>query len=173
MKNSFDQILIKDSNIIIEVEIKKKIKKISTNQFIKNYKISNFWKGKFFIKRLIKKIFKYQLSDRMLWNKNFWDVININLFETEIRLNENINRLPKEIKKSVSEKRFYDIIKYKELILKNIELGYPLYIHSSCLNFLGAKIKNDGYYILDGSRRLSAHILAQNNPSILVINLNE
>ena len=135
MKNSFDQILIKDSNIIIEVEIKK-IKKISTNQFIKNYKIkNNFWKGKFFIKRLIKKIFKYQLSDRMLWNNNFWDVININLFETEIRLNENINRLPKEIKKSTSEKRFYDIMKYKELILKNIELGYPLYIHSSCLNF--------------------------------------
>jgi len=88
-------------------------------------------------------------------------------------LNENINRLQKEIKKSASKNRFHDIIKYKELILKNIELGYPLYIHSSCLNFLGAKIKNDGYYILDGSRRLSAHILAQNNPSILVINLNE
>ena len=38
-------------------------KKIDFKSFIKNYKISNFFKGKYFINKLIKKIFKYKLKN--------------------------------------------------------------------------------------------------------------
>ena len=58
MSLSFKQILVKKSNILIDIELVNLIKIIPTDKFIKEYKISNFWTGKFFIKRLINKIFK-------------------------------------------------------------------------------------------------------------------
>tara|TARA_Y100001970_G_C13808574_1_gene638799 strand:- start:160 stop:681 length:522 start_codon:yes stop_codon:yes gene_type:complete len=171
MKKSFNQILIKNSNIAIELEIKNHLKNILINEFLSNYRISNFWRGKFFVKRLIKKIFKYQLSESIVWHNNFWELISIDLYETEIKKNHNISLF--EIKNLLSEKRYNDIIKYKELLLKDIELGHALYIHSNCLNLLGSKIKNENFYILDGSRRMIANVLLKKNPFILVISINE
>ena len=52
--------------------------------FIKNYKISNFFKGKFFIVRLIKKIFRYKLTTKFAWQKKFWDKINITCVNASI-----------------------------------------------------------------------------------------
>ena len=44
---------------------------------LSQYKISNFWKGKFFIKRLINKIFKYHIKMQMVWKNDFWKKIVI------------------------------------------------------------------------------------------------
>ena len=52
-------------------------------------------------------------------------------------------------------------------------MGNPLYITGKALNLIGAKIKNDDIYILDGSRRLIANILNQSKPNILLIDTKE
>ena len=68
----------------ISIDLIKILQKIDTKKFIKNYKISNFWKGKFFIKRLINKIFKYKLNQKMIWNPKFWNEINIQIIKSQI-----------------------------------------------------------------------------------------
>ena len=82
-------------------------------EFVKNYKISNFWKGKYFIKRLINKVFKYKLKENMSWNKNFWDHIQIQLIEAKILLKENIEH--NNLISNYSQKRQVSILKYKTL----------------------------------------------------------
>ena len=54
-------------------------------------------------------------------------------------------------------------------MLKNTNIGNPLYITSEFLNLLGAKISINEVFILDGSRRLTANILINKNPDILII----
>ena len=66
--------------------------------------------------------------------------------------------------------RFDDIKKYQALFNNGGTLPPPLYISGSCLNYLGANVDSELLYILDGSRRLTAHILNDNCPNILVIN---
>ena len=51
---------------------------IDIDFFINNYKISKIFKGKFFVKRLIKKVFKYKLKNKFVWTKSFWNDIQIN-----------------------------------------------------------------------------------------------
>ena len=73
--------ITKNSNSFIKINfISKKNKIIPVDDFIKTYKISNFWKGKYFIKKLINRIFKYKLNSSMKWNNKIWDVINIYQF---------------------------------------------------------------------------------------------
>ena len=80
-----------DKSILINLEIKSVIKQIEPNKFIKSYRISNFWKGKIFIKKLINRIFKYQLNQKMVWENDFWNKINISLMSTKIRLLKKID----------------------------------------------------------------------------------
>ena len=72
-----------ESLILINI-LDQKSNKLELTTFIKNYKISNFFKGKFFIIRLIKKIFKYKLITKFSWKKNFWDKINITCVNASI-----------------------------------------------------------------------------------------
>ena len=58
MNHTFKQFLTRDNSIVVNIKLKKYISNIPIDIFIKEYKISNLWKGKFFIKRLINKIFK-------------------------------------------------------------------------------------------------------------------
>ena len=58
-------------------------------------------------------------------------------------------------------------------MLKNTNIGNPLYITSECLNLLGAKISINEVFILDGSRRLTANILINKNPDIVIIESKE
>ena len=64
---------------ILNINLLKYLQTKNTSKFVQNYKISNFWKGKYFIKRLINKIFKYKLNLRMIWDSKFWDKIDIQI----------------------------------------------------------------------------------------------
>ena len=168
--HNFRQKIIPNSSIKLEIEILSIIENIDLNKFLKTYKISNLWNGKFFIKRIIKKIFKYQLSSNIKWNNNFWDLITVSLVSIDIKVNT--NNLITQLENYANKKRYDDIKKYKKLLLKK-DMGNPLYITGKALNLIGAKIKNDDIYILDGSRRLVANILNHSKPNILLIDTKE
>jgi len=148
---------------------------MQTIDFINSYRISNFWKGKFFIKKLIKRVFKYRLKQKIIWDRKFWEIINIYYLNYTYTLPNNINNLDDLIlvlSKDNTKKRFNDIIKYKKLIKKGINLNYPLFISGKALNILGANVNNNNIYFLDGTRRLLANILCSNkNNKILIIDI--
>ena len=101
----------------ISIDLIKILQKIDAKKFVKNYKISNFWKGKFFIKRLINKIFKYKLNQKMIWNPRFWDEINIQVIKSKIYFKKEIYN--DEFMSKLTPKRKKDILKYKEYSEKN------------------------------------------------------
>ena len=144
--------------------------------FINNYKISKIFKGKFFVKRLIKKVFKYKLKNELVWTENFWNDIEINECTAKVAFKKNIESLNQFINilnREYSDKRINDVLKYKKLISEGKSLGFPLYITGSCLNALGANVKKNEIYMLDGSRRLIASLLAgMENTKLFLIKLN-
>ena len=166
--NKYNQYITPDKTISIDIELKSVIKEIEITDFTKNYKISNIWKGRFFIKKLINKIFKYQLNTPIKWTPNFWDSIKIELIDINIFIKE--NKLDLELEEKTTKKRFQDIKKYQKL-LAQIDMGEPLYITSRALNIIGANLKEDEIFILDGSRRLVANILNNTNPNIILVDL--
>ena len=169
----FFESLTPDQQVNIQLSFKKIIKNLNSDNFIKNYKISNFWIGKFFIKRLINKIFKYKLNKKILWNKNFWNKISICMLESKIHLKIDIDDFNNKINNHTKPDRLKDIIKYKKLLKEGYDLGEPLYISSKCLNYLGADIKEDKVFILDGTRRLAAYTMLNMNPKILLIDIDK
>tara|TARA_B100000029_G_C17271975_1_gene850185 strand:- start:88 stop:618 length:531 start_codon:yes stop_codon:yes gene_type:complete len=171
----FDQHLTYDRKIIVKMRFKNLKILQNKEQIIQNYKISNFWKGRFFLKRLINKIFKYRLYKPLKWEKNFWNIITIKSGESEIQLSENLKdmvSLDLIIKKNTRKERYKDIKKYQEIINTGINMGPLLYITGKCLNYLGAKTDENDIFILDGSRRLIANVLNKKNPEILLLDLN-
>ena len=72
---------------------------------------------------------------------------------------QNLDELYLELSKGDTKKRFDDIKKYKELIKKDVNLNYPLFISGKVLNILGADTHDNDIYFLDGTRRLLANIL--------------
>ena len=150
---------------------------IDIDFFINNYKISKIFKGKFFVKRLIKKVFKYKLKNEFVWKKNFWNDVEINECTAKITLKKNIkslNQFVNILNREYSTKRVNDVFKYQKLISKGKSLGSPLYITGSCLNALGANAKKNEIYMLDGSRRLIASLLADiENTKLFLIKLND
>ena len=142
----------------ISINLIKSVQIINTNKFLKNYKISNFWKGKFFIKRLINKIFKYKLNQKMIWNVNFWNEINIEIINSKVYLKKRTNNF--KFLSELNSKRKKDILKYQIMLKNNINLGYPLFISGKCLNQLGGnEIDEKKIFMLDGSRRIIANVL--------------
>ena len=126
-------------------------KELDSKKFIKNYKISNFFYGKFFLKRLIKKIFKYKLNKKISWNNNFWNKIKIVKVKVSFNFKDSqINRddLIEMLEKKMDKKRLNDIKHYSELINNDNNLDYPLYIDNTSLNFLGANISKDIIYLV-------------------------
>ena len=159
-----------ESLILINI-LDQQSNKLELATFIKNYKISNFFKGKFFIIRLIKKIFKYKLITKFSWEKNFWDKINITCVNASISTKK-YDEFELFLKQKYSKKRIKNITKYKKIIENGADLGPPLYITGACLNFLGAKTENNKLFMLDGSRRLLSLALAKKKSTkILIINL--
>ena len=106
----------------------------------------------------------------MKWAPNFWDSITVELRETTIFPKE--IKIQSELEKKTTKKRFKDIKKYQKM-LTQIDMGEPLYITSKALNMLGANIKDDKIFILDGSRRLVANILNKTNPNIIIVDLKK
>ena len=148
---------------------------IDIDSFISSYKISKIFKGKFFLKRLIKKIFKYKIFTNINWKKSFWNRIVIVECSAKISLNDDntIDDLEKKIIDNCSNKRIRDINNYKKLIQLNKSIGVPLYIAGNCLNYLGGSVKDNEIFMLDGSRRLLASLLAEvNDINLLLIKLD-
>ena len=177
MKNknyNFSENLIKGDKLKISITLNNNNFSVPVNFFIKNYKISNFWKGNFFIKRLINKIFKYNLNKKIIWKKNFWNMVSIDLYQSEITLlNSSLDNFKEALQKKMTSNRYNDVVHYTELINDGVDLGKPLYISSKALNLLNANISENNIYILDGSRRLAAYALAKKNPEILIINIKD
>ena len=173
MNHTFKQFLTRDNSIVVNIKLKKYISNIPIDIFIKEYKISNFWKGKFFIKKLIKRVFKYKLNHPIQWNRNFWELIKVYELKYTYTLPgsiQNLDELYLELSRGDTKKRFDDIKKYRELIKKGINLNYPLFISGKVLNLLGADIHGKDIYFLDGTRRLLANILNDNkNNKALII----
>ena len=72
----------------LHLENIKFIKNIDVNYFLKNYKISNIWRGKWFIKKLIHRIFKRRIHQEMQWEESLWDRIEVNLIEATVQKNK-------------------------------------------------------------------------------------
>lgn len=160
----------------IDISLTGKLDSHNPSEFISNYKISKFFKGKFFIKRLIKKIFKHKINTKIRWNKSIWDSIIINDYFTKIifldsNLPFNLDEIKASIIKDITDKRLKDIKKYQKLILNEVDIGLPLFITGRVLNLLGGDESNDDIYILDGSRRLVSNILLNIDPTISIIDL--
>tara|TARA_A100001011_G_scaffold400672_1_gene517450 strand:+ start:4899 stop:5426 length:528 start_codon:yes stop_codon:yes gene_type:complete len=142
---------------ILDIQLLRIIEEIPSKKLIKNYKISRFFKGKFFIKRLINKIFKYKINQKMQWSSDFWDRIVVLNIETSINRKTDLsnNDIKHYIKETNSKKRIKDIYRYKKLGV----ISPPLYIDGYSLNTIGAKIEKNRIFMLDGSRRLTATLL--------------
>ena len=152
---------------IINLNLESQFGRIELNRFLKKYKISNFWSGKFFIKRLINKIFKYKLKQKNNWNTSFWNSIEINVVNSIVTFNENFHM--NDFLSQIKKRRMKDILNYKELINSDIDMGYPLFITGECLNLVSSsKIVNNQLFMLDGSRRLIASML-NNTKNIKII----
>ena len=171
----FNQVITPDAKCVINIELINNAIIIDNEQFLSTYKISKIFKGKYFIKRLIKKIFKYQLNTKLVWDNCFWEKISIIQSNTKINyINPNsYDDLYRELFNSTKSSRMSDIQKYKNLIISEVDLSHPLYISAGALNCLGADLNDSEVFILDGSRRLVASILANVNPNILLIDLKE
>lgn len=172
MDKIIHQPLTRDGVITIDIKLLKYVENLNSKTFIKQYKISNFWRGNFFIKRLINKIFKYQLNQKMQWDNSFWDKIKISRISTQIN-GKDFRKVQFSIDKNIGSVRYSDVKKYQELIIRGFDLGDPLYISGNCINYLGATIESNNIYILDGSRRLIANIKNNLSPHIILIELND
>ena len=152
---------------------------ISENENIKDltssYVISKIWKGKFFIKRLINKVFKHKIKKKMDWNINFWEKIKILNAKFSYKLPKqilNLDQLKTTLINETNSKRMKDILKYQKLLKQNINMDHPLFITGNALNILGANVNSNDIFFLDGSRRLLANILNDNiNDRALIIDL--
>ena len=159
----------------LHLENIKFIKNIDVTYFLKNYKISNIWRGKWIIKRLINRIFKRRIHQVIQWDKTLWDRIQVTLIEAGIQENKysDIDIVEKNIKDKVKLNRFDDIKKYQLLLTKGVQLPPPLYISGRCINYLGGNVDDNLLFILDGARRITAHILNKCNPKILILDLKD
>ena len=143
---------------------------LAVDTIIANYKISKFFKGRYFFIRLIKKIFKYKLNDRFIWKSDFWDRINVVTVNASISISKKtFNEFELYLTQKYNKKRIKNIYRYKDLIEGGIDLGPPLYIAGSCLNLLGAKTESNELFMLDGSRRLLSLLLAKKKSTKLLI----
>ena len=99
--------------------------------------------------------------------------LKLNIFQYFFHLKIDIDDFNNKINNHTKPDRLKDIIKYKKLLKEGYDLGEPLYISSKCLNYLGADIKEDKVFILDGTRRLTAYTMLNMNPKILLIDIDK
>ena len=88
--NKFSHSLTSDESINVNINIKSLVEELDVNKFINFYKVSNLWTGRFFIKRIINKIFKYQIKKKMVWDKNFWNLIIIIILNKKVTIDKNL-----------------------------------------------------------------------------------
>ena len=112
-KFKFNKSVVGVKGYALYIEYSKLIKNINVNYFLKNYKISNIWWGKWIIRRLISRIFRKRIYTKMNWKNLFWDKIEILLIETVIDKKKYTNAdIENKIKIETKVNRFSDIKKY-------------------------------------------------------------
>jgi len=140
---------------------------IFPKHLLRNYKLSNFWKGLRPIKRLIKKIFEEKLKTQIIWKSDIWDKIIIIPTKCEIKdaktnqyfselEPQNINDISEDFAKNISKRRERSIEKLAMKLKNNIDLGSPLYLSGGVLNYLGANVDSKEIFMVDGARRIVA-----------------
>ena len=174
-KFKFSKPLTNNSNKFISLDFEVISENKNITDLTSTYIISKIWRGKFFIKRLINKVFKHKINKKMNWNKKFWEEIKILNTKFSYKLPDQVSTLEQLKDILVNEtnsKRMKDIMKYQKLLKENINMNLPLFITGNALNTLGANVNSDDIYFLDGSRRLIANILNDNiNNKALIIEL--
>jgi len=165
-----------DYPIIVE-SLDSSILNLDITSFLSFYHFSRFKKGKYFLKRLLKRIINKKLDKKMIWKHDFWSQIKVEKREITIKYQkENVNKIIENFLNSdQSSRRMKNIVYYKSLIEDNIDLGYPLYINGDCLNTLATDSSNPyDILMIDGARRFWANILNNNKKMyIWLITLKE
>ena len=70
---------------IVAIQPTAAISEIPSKLLVKEYKIGRYFSGKFFVRRLIRKIFKYKLTQQLRWKKTFWE--NLKIYKVQCSLN--------------------------------------------------------------------------------------
>jgi len=160
MDRKFNLVKKGNTEALINFKLNNPFDEIPIDKFIRQYKISNFFKGSFFIKRLINKIFKYKINKQVIWTSNFWETVSVLKYKASITHNSNdLISFIEEVNKNYSNRRIKKIYSLKKIIKDNNNIEYPLFISGDCLNLINANVSNDSIYMLDGSRRIIAYLL--------------
>ena len=140
---------------IITLKLGKEICTEEINKFLQHYQFSKLKRGRFFFKRLIKKIIIKKHFSQIAINSDFWKKNEVKLVQILIKYNGNnaIEMVKKSLSSNQGGRRINNIEKYETLIKNNTDLGFPLYIQRECLDVNGPPIQ------LDGARRLMANVL--------------
>ena len=140
---------------VITLKLGKEIRIEEIDKFLQHYQFSKLKRGRFFLKRLIKKIIIKKHFSQIAINSNFWKKNEVKLVQILIKYNGNnaIEMVKKSLSSNQGGRRINNIEKYAKLVKNNIDLGFPLYIQRECLDVNGPPIQ------LDGARRLMANVL--------------
>ena len=176
MKNNLEiKVNCENSSPIVLINLNKMLLTKDITTFLSFYHLSRFRRGKWFLKRLLHRIFSKQLNENILWDTNFWDKIQVNKMNAKIKYNNSDTSkiILEYLNSSQSKRRINNIMNYKSLLDDGVDLGHPLYITRDCLNTLGyISKKSDDLFIVDGARRFWANLLNEkDNIYIWVISL--
>ena len=163
-------------NPLITISLQNLIGTEDINQFLTHYKFSKWKKGRFFLKRLIRKMYKRRELPNFNWDNRIWEKIIVYQMESEIHYYSNsiASKIEDYLILNQSKNRLKDIINYKNKISYKIDLGSPLYIKGDCINALGGNVNENALFQLDGSRRLMAYLLNKKDQiNIWVISLKD
>ena len=95
------------------------------------------------------------------------------LFKTHLIFNCSADVIDNHFKNNLKINNYNDIKKYHQIIKKGVEMDPPLFISSDCINYLGGNVQKNKIFILDGARRIYAHMLNLKNPNIVLISLKK
>lgn len=158
----------------------------SSHQALSRYYILDFGFGLASIEKILRHIVETKFHSSWIEKKNFWYSKIITPVRCSI-YHRKTGRLFSELKPvsivdidpqfAASEKdRVYDIQTYCQYLISGKNLGPPLYITGRALNELMQPVRaeDNGIYMLDGARRISAHALAhQDSLNALLIMQDE
>ena len=106
MDRKFNLVKKGNTEALINFKLNNPFDEIPIDKFIRQYKISNFFKGSFFIKRLINKIFKYKINKQVIWTSNFWETVSVLKYKASITHNSNdLISFIEEVNKNYSNRR--------------------------------------------------------------------
>ena len=145
---------------IITLKFEKEIITEDIDTFLRHYHFSKFKRGRFFLKRLLKKILT-KINNSSVINNIFFKKIQVKLIQIRIEyINENaISIIRKSLISTQSNRRIKNIENFEQLIEQDIDLGFPLYIQRECLSEIATDVGYGTPIQVDGSRRLMANIL--------------